>query len=183
MKLTLPALSLALLTLGLPAWAQEAPPATPAAKAKTAVENVTDKAAAATDKAASKAKDAAKKNKEKAAAPAKALPFYGEVTAADEAAKTVTLGENVYHLTDATIVHDGDKPAKFADVKVGRKIGGSYVTAEGKKELVKLNVGVKQEPTKPAAKEKEKEKAKPEAKEKAKPAAPAPAAPAEGTKK
>ncbi|MES2706869.1 MAG: hypothetical protein V4726_09735 [Verrucomicrobiota bacterium] len=179
MKLTLLASSLALLALGLPARAQTEP----AAKPKAAAETAAEKAAAATDKVTDKAKATVKKTKEKAAAAtekAKTLPFYGEVTAVDEAAKTVTLGENVYHLTDTTTIHDGEKAAKFSDVKVGRKIGGSCTTTGGKKELIKLNVGVKQESAKPAPKAKTKpaakETAKPEAKAKPE-TAPAEAAP------
>lgn len=177
MKRTLPACLLALASLLLPLSAQTTPaapaaPAVPAAAADTAA----DKAAAATDKAAGKAKAAAKRAKDKAdkaAATAKILPFYGEVAAVDAAAKTITIGENTYQVTDATHIHNADKPAKFEDVQAGKKIGGSWTTTDGKKEIVKLNVGVKQDSAKPAAKGKGK------AESKEKPAAPAtPAAPA-----
>lgn len=181
MKRTLPACLLALASLVLPLRAQTTPaapaaPATPAAAADAAA----DKAAAATEKTTGKAKAAAKGAKDKAdkaMAPAKALPFYGEVAAVDAAAKTVTIGENVYQVTDATQIHNADKPAKFEDVQVGKKIGGNYKTADGKKEIVKLNVGVKQDSAKPAAKG----KAKAESKEK--PAAPAAPAADSGKKK
>jgi hypothetical protein len=164
-----------MISLALPLSAQTTPapaaPATPATAPKTAVDTATDKAAAAANKATGKAKDAAKGAKDKAdkaTAAVKAVPFYGEVAAVDAAAKTVTIGENVYQVSATTVIHNADKPAKFEDVVVGKKIGGNYKTVEGKKEIVKLNVGVKQESAKPAPKAK--------ADDKAKPAAPAPAA-------
>ncbi|MDB6134082.1 MAG: hypothetical protein JWM59_2325 [Verrucomicrobiales bacterium] len=176
--------SLALLAFALPSQAQEAAPA--AAKPKAvAAEPAAEKenTAEVAEKAGDKAKATVKKTKEtkETKAAAKTLPFYGEVAAVDEAAKTIKIAENTYHVTDATVIHDGDNAAKFSDVKAGRKIGGSYITTAGKKELVKLNLGVKQEAGKRAPKEKEKEKAKSEAK--TKPAAPAaePSAPSDST--
>lgn len=177
MKRTLPACLLALLSLALPLSAQTTPapaapavPAAPATAPKTAVDTAADKAAAAANKVTGKAKDAAKGAKDKAdkaTAVVKAIPFYGEVAAVDAAAKTVTIGENVYQITDTTVIHNADKPAKLEDVVAGKKIGGNYKTVEGKKEIVKLNVGVKQDSAKPAPKAKTDSKTKP--------AAPAPA--------
>jgi hypothetical protein len=185
MKPTLLFCSLALLAFGLPSQAEEAAPAAaPTAKPKAAAaEPAAEKenTAEVAEKAGDKPKATVKKTKEtkEAKAATKTLPFYGEVAAVDEAAKTIKIAEHTYHVTDATVIHDGDSAAKFSDVKAGRKIGGSYITAAGKEELVKLNLGVKQEAGKRAPKEKEKEKAKSETK--TKPAAPAeePAAPSD----
>lgn len=118
----------------------------------------------AADKAPEKAKDGTEKPKSEASA----KPFYGAVAAVDAAKQTVTVGKNVYHATKDTEIHNDGAPATFADIQVGKKIGGSYTEVKGKRTLVKLNTGVKQEPE-PAKEEPSKAKEEPKKETPAKP--------------
>lgn len=73
--------------------------------------------------------------KEKAKAPSaekaapkgeRAIPFRGKVGAINKTAKTVTVGERVFHITPETRIVKGGKPAKLEDGVIGDEIGGSY---------------------------------------------------------
>ena len=77
---------------------------------------------------------------------AKALPFRGTVASVDKVAKSVTLEgkekTRTFQITSETKIHGKDKkPATLNDVTVGDHVGGSSrETADGKMELVTLNV-------------------------------------------
>jgi len=77
---------------------------------------------------------------------AKALPFHGTVGSMDKVAKTVTLEgkekTRTFQITSETKIHGKDKkPATLNEVAVGDHVGGSSrETADGKMELVTLNV-------------------------------------------
>ena len=137
MKRTLLVISLFSFSLALPIHAETKA----AAKAKAAAETAEAQARDAVKKPADKVAEAVK---------SKAVPFYGEVTAVDPAAMTVSLGERTFVVTSETTIVDGDKTATIKEVKTGRKIGGSYLAIKGRNEVVKLNLGVKQAPAKEA---------------------------------
>lgn len=60
----------------------------------------------------------------------KAIPFHGKVTALDKSAKTVTVGERVFHVTAETRIVKLGKPATLEDGAVGEQVGGSYVKGD-----------------------------------------------------
>ncbi len=97
------------------------------------------------------------------------LPFKGEVKAANQQAKTFTIGERTFHLTSQTRIQKAGAPATFQEVKVGEKVTGSYTTSpEGRLEAGSIYVGPKQAEGAKAkeakAKEAKKEKGEPKAK-------------------
>ena len=71
------------------------------------------------------------------------IPFNGKLTAVDNSAKTITVGERVFHVTAETKVMKEDKPATLEDGKVGEQVRGSYKSAEGKLEAVSIFFGPK----------------------------------------
>ncbi len=157
--------ALALFSFALPGMAQAPAKTTPAKPAEKAPAKPADPAPAAEKPAAEK--PAAEK---KADAPKKkAQGFSGKVKAVDAEKKTVTIGDKVYLTTDETEIKNGEAAAQFTDIVVDKKIGGSYTAdKDGTRTLVKINVGVKQDPEK-----KTKEAAKPKADPAPKPAEPA----------
>ena len=104
----------------------------------------------------------------------KKTPFKGEVKAANQQAKTFTLGERTFAITSETRIEKAGVPATFQEVKVGEKVTGSYVTSpEGRLEAVSIYVGGKgAEGSK--AKEGKKDKGDKTAPKKGEPAAPEP---------
>jgi Cu/Ag efflux protein CusF len=73
-----------------------------------------------------------------------AIPYNGKITAADAAAKTVTLsGEKarVLHITSETRITKDGQPATFADAKVGEEVGGQYREVDGKLNAASLRIG------------------------------------------
>ena len=75
------------------------------------------------------------------------MPFNGKVGAVDKAAKTVTLEgrekTRVFQITSETKIRKDRKPATLDDVQVGERVGGAArESAEGKMEVVTLNVGL-----------------------------------------
>ena len=79
----------------------------------------------------------------KAAAP-RSLPFSGKIASLDKVAKTVTVGERVFHVTSTTRFIKDAKPATFEDAKVGEEVGIAYREGEDKKlNLVSLRIGPK----------------------------------------
>ena len=78
---------------------------------------------------------------------ARPVPFNGKVGAVDKAAKTVTLEgrekTRVFQITSETKIRKDRKPATLDDVQVGERVGGAArESAEGKMEVVTLNVGL-----------------------------------------
>ena len=85
--------------------------------------------------------------------PAKAVayPLTGTVVAISSTELTIKGGEGkadrVYAMTPQTVIVNGEKPATQAEVKVGQKVGGRLEKATtGHDTVLKLNIGVKQEP-------------------------------------
>src|SRR5262245_862643 len=57
----------------------------------------------------------------------RAVPFRGTVAAVNKEAKTVTVGERVFHVdADTKVVKNGNEPATLAEIKVGDAIAGNY---------------------------------------------------------
>ena len=83
----------------------------------------------------------------KAAPAARAYVFNGKIAALDKEAKTVKIGERVFHVTSTTRIIKDNKPATLDDAKVGDEVGGAYREGEEKKlNLVTLRVGPKPVP-------------------------------------
>jgi len=120
----------ALIGLAMPvATATNPPPSVP-------IPSATDtKAPAADTKAPAKKRDT--------------YPLYGEVVAVTNTLLTIKGGkdkpERKFDINKDTKIHNDEKPATIADVKVGAWVGGSVKsTATGNPLLLSLNVGVKQ---------------------------------------
>jgi len=80
----------------------------------------------------------------------RALPFRGKVDAVDKSAKTIKVGERVFHVTAETRIMKNEKPATLDDATVGEAVRGSYhKAADGKLNAASLSFGEK-----PAAPEK-----------------------------
>jgi len=76
--------------------------------------------------------------------PNRILPFHGTVDAVDKNAKTVKVGERVFHVTSDTHIKKDEKPGTLNDATVGEAIRGSYRKAEdGKLNAVSLSFGAK----------------------------------------
>ena len=80
------------------------------------------------------------------AALARPLPLSGKIAALDQQAKTIKIGDRVFHLTSTTRIIRDNKPATFEDAKVGEEVGISYRETDDKKlNLVSLRLGPKPE--------------------------------------
>jgi len=89
-------------------------------------------------------------------APARSLPFHGKIDSVDKQARTVTVGDRVFHITSTTRIIKEGKPATLDDAKVGEDVAGAYrQSAEKQMNLVSLRLGAK-----PPAAPKKKEQAK-----------------------
>jgi hypothetical protein len=142
----------------------ETAPATPAAPVPAETTPEAPRPKAKTKTAKPKAKEAPKSDKTKHAAPkakAKPIPFYGDVTAVDAAAGTFTIGMKTFVVTTESKIVNGEKAATLKELTVGHKVGGSYLDNKSVHEVARLNLGVKQKTTKPAAKTTTKPAAKP----------------------
>jgi hypothetical protein len=81
-----------------------------------------------------------------AAAPAKPakVKFSGTVSAVDANAKTFTVGDQTFTVTDDSKISKNGKEATLADVVVGDPAKGSYTTgADGKLDVTKVGFGKK----------------------------------------
>ena len=89
----------------------------------------------------------------KAPNPNKPLPFHGKLDAVDKQAKTLKVGERVFHITSETRIKKDEKPATLDDGVVGEPVRGSYhQTENGKLNAVSVSFGQKPaEGEKPAA--------------------------------
>lgn len=147
MKHILPSMTvLAALTFAVPAFAAEKKSAKPAAVEETAP----------------------KADEEKPTS-TKPLPYRGTVAAVDAAAKTFTTKnkdgkENVFHVTDKTVIMKDKSSATFADIKEGEAVRGTRIKKGDQNwEAVKVLIGAK------AAAEPKTESAKPTAEGKKEP--------------
>ncbi len=81
---------------------------------------------------------------DKKAEPAAKLPFRGKIDSVDKTAKTIKVGERVFHVTASSKLMSKGKAVTLDDAKVGEEVGGSYQEAAGGKlELVSLRIGPK----------------------------------------
>lgn len=81
-----------------------------------------------------------------AAAPAKPAKakFSGTVSAVNASAKTFTVGDQTFTVTDDSKISRNGKEATLADVVVGDPAKGSYMTgADGKLDVTKVGFGKK----------------------------------------
>jgi len=80
----------------------------------------------------------------------KPLPFRGKVDAVDKTAKTIKVGERVFHVTAETRIMKNEKPATLDDAAAGEAVRGSYhKTDDGKLNAVSVSFGEK--PAAPAS--------------------------------
>ena len=98
---------------------------------------------------------------EKAAPTARAVPFRGTVAAVDKNAKTVSVGERVFHISPETKLMKDNQAATVADIAVGDAIAGNYTKGDdGKLTAKMMRVGPKpaaaQAEKKPLEKKKDK---------------------------
>jgi uncharacterized cupredoxin-like copper-binding protein len=118
--------------------------------------------AQAKKKAAAPAAEATKVADAEKAKVAKPLPMYSRADEIDAAGKTFTQvnkdGKKVKHVvTDKTVIKNGDKEAKFEDIKVGDTVSGLRLkTNDTEWEVVKITKfgapAAKKSAAKPAAK-------------------------------
>lgn len=73
----------------------------------------------------------------------RALPAGGKIDALDQQAKTIKLGERVFHVVDDTKITKNGNPATLADAKVGDQVGLSYREVDKTLNLVSLRIGPK----------------------------------------
>lgn len=79
---------------------------------------------------------------------ARPVPFRGTVAAVDKAAKTVTVGERVFHIASETKLMKNGQPATVGDISVGDAIAGNYTKGDdGKLTAKMIRFGPKPEPT------------------------------------
>ena len=80
-----------------------------------------------------------------AAAPAgRALVFNGKIDSVDKQAKTVKIGERVFHVTSTTRIIKDSKPATLEDAKAGDEVAGQYRESDDKMlNLVSIRLGPK----------------------------------------
>jgi hypothetical protein len=84
------------------------------------------------DKAATESADAAKPKREN-------IVFRGKVASVDKDAKTFTVGQRTFHVTDETKIKKAGKDATLADAVVGEEVAGQYKKGDGDK-LMALSV-------------------------------------------
>jgi hypothetical protein len=71
------------------------------------------------------------------------LPFHGKLTAIDQSAMTVTVGERTFKITSETKIMKDNVPATLADGVVGEMVGGAYKkNADGKLSATTIRFGV-----------------------------------------
>ena len=81
---------------------------------------------------------------EKPAPATRAIPFRGTVAAVDKDAKTVTVGERVFHISSETKLTKGTQAATVAEIAVGDAIAGNYTKSDdGKLTAKMMRVGPK----------------------------------------
>jgi len=79
-----------------------------------------------------------------------AHPFRGKLAAVDKAAKTITVGKSVYHITSETKIKKGDKPAILDDGVIGEPVTGYAKPMDGGKMAASsVNFGPKSESSTP----------------------------------
>ena len=69
------------------------------------------------------------------------LPAGGKIAAVDKAAKTIKVGERVFHITAETRIRKDGKTATLEEAKVGEEVGISYRQVDGKLMALSLRLG------------------------------------------
>jgi hypothetical protein len=70
--------------------------------------------------------------------------FLGNLSAVDTSAMTLTVSNLTLHVTDATVIKTGSKPAKLSEAVVGQLTRGTYKTnADGKLEALTVHLNTK----------------------------------------
>lgn len=94
-------------------------------------------ASGASKKATTEKSDTTKSEKKKSA-----HPFHGKLAKVDKTAKTITVGQTVYHLTADTKITKNGKPATFEDATVGEVVSGFVKPNDsGKMVVSSLSIG------------------------------------------
>ena len=97
---------------------------------------------------------------EKPAPAARTIPFRGTVAAVDKDAKTVTVGERVFHISAETKLQKANQTVTVADIAVGDVVGGNYIKGDdGKLNAKMIRVGGKPAQAEKKSVEKKKDKA------------------------
>jgi hypothetical protein len=92
---------------------------------------------------------------------ARPVPFRGTVAAVDKNAKTVTVGERVFHISSETRLIKNSQPATLADIAVGDAIAGNYTKGDDGKLTAKMvRFGQRPPAERPPQKDKPAEKKK-----------------------
>ena len=97
---------------------------------------------------------------------ARAVPFHGTISAADQTAKTFTIAgkekSRVFKVTDKTVITKNGAPATMTDIVANEQVSGSYwKAADGSLEAKTVKLGAKAETETKASKKKEKAEASP----------------------
>lgn len=72
----------------------------------------------------------------------RAIPFRGKIASVDTQAKTIKIGERVFHVTADTRIMKAGKPATLDDASAGEEVGGQYREGADKKlNVVSLRIG------------------------------------------
>jgi hypothetical protein len=67
--------------------------------------------------------------------------FSGKVSKVNPSTKTITVGDQTYHLVPTTQLSASDQPANFADIQVGTQLSGQYRTAaDQRRELLSVDI-------------------------------------------
>jgi hypothetical protein len=75
---------------------------------------------------------------------AEVLPFNGKLTAVDQEAKTITVGDRKFEITSECKIMKGGLPATLSEAVVGEMIGGAYKkNADGKLTATSVRLGLK----------------------------------------
>ena len=81
---------------------------------------------------------------DKPAPATRAIPFRGTVAGVDKDAKTVTVGERVFHISAETKLTKGNQTATVGEIAVGDVIAGNYTKGDdGKLTAKMMRVGPK----------------------------------------
>ena len=76
----------------------------------------------------------------------RAIPFRGKIAAVDVQAKTLKVGERLFHLTADTRIMKAGKPATLENASVGEEVGGQYREGADKQlNVVSLRIGARPE--------------------------------------
>lgn len=80
----------------------------------------------------------------KNAAPARAIPFRGQIDSVDKQAKSFKINDRIFHVTGETRIMKDGKPATFTDITVNQSASGQYREGADKNlNVVSLRIGMR----------------------------------------